>query len=79
MSSTLEASALRHEVRVVGANGDPRVVRRLAELGVRAGCRMVALRRTPGGGRVVSVDGSRIALDRDTLRLLTVEPVGAAG
>src|SRR5438094_156278 len=37
--------------------------RRLAELGLRAGAEVVVLRRTSGGGRIVAVEDSRIALD----------------
>lgn len=48
--------------------------RRLAELGLRAGVEVLVLHRTAGGGRVLAVGDTRIALDRGTLRSL---PVGA--
>ncbi|WP_162872824.1 FeoA family protein [Austwickia chelonae] len=45
--------------------------RRLSELGLRPGARLTVLRRTAGGGRIISVAGSRIALDAQTTRQLT--------
>ncbi|GAB77412.1 Fe2+ transport system protein FeoA [Austwickia chelonae] len=45
--------------------------RRLSELGLRPGARLTVLRRTAGGGRIVSVDGSRIALDAQITHQLT--------
>jgi Fe2+ transport system protein FeoA len=49
--------------------------RRLAELGLRAGARVRVVLRTAGGGRVIAVDESRIALDRQTLRRIPVTHV----
>ncbi|HLZ38429.1 MAG TPA: FeoA family protein [Mycobacteriales bacterium] len=48
------------------------VARRLYELGLRPGTEVVVLHRTAGGGRVVLVDGARVALDRATLLALPV-------
>jgi ferrous iron transport protein A len=48
--------------------------RRLAELGLRAGSRVTVLHRTAGGGRLVAVGQSRIALDRETLAGMPVSP-----
>jgi ferrous iron transport protein A len=48
--------------------------RRLAELGLRAGGRVTVLHRTAGGGRLVAVGHTRIALDRQTLTGLPVVP-----
>lgn len=48
------------------------VARRLYELGLRPGTEVVVLHRTAGGGRVVLVDGARVALDGATLRALPV-------
>lgn len=45
---------------------------RLAELGLRAGERVTLTQRGVGGARVVSVGGSRIALDRRTAAQLPV-------
>ena len=52
----------------------PDRARRLAELGLRAGARVVPLHRTAGGGRLVAVDDTRIALDKGTLRAFPVHP-----
>lgn len=46
--------------------------RRLAQLGLRAGAEFVVVMRTSGGGRVIAVAGSRIALDRMTAQELQV-------
>ena len=55
---------------VLRGSVSPGVIRRLAELGLRPGAAVVAGRRTPGGGRVVQVAGSSLALDADLLRAL---------
>ena len=44
--------------------------RRLATLGLREGASFRLLTRTIGGGRIVLVGGSRIALSRELLRTL---------
>lgn len=46
--------------------------RRLAQLGLRPGAELVVFMRTSGGGRVVGVSGSRIALDQATAQRLQV-------
>jgi Fe2+ transport system protein FeoA len=46
---------------------------RLATLGLREGASFRLLTRTIGGGRIVLVGGSRIALSRDLVRLLRAE------
>ena len=51
---------------LVSATAPPAARRRLAELGLRPGGAVRVLRRTTGGGRIVSVAGSRIALDAAT-------------
>ena len=48
--------------------------RRLAELGLRPGAEIHVMRRTSGGGRLLGIGPSRMALDRATLRSLHVEP-----
>ncbi len=57
---------------------DPPRVRRLAELGLRAGAEVRVLVRTSGGGRVVALGDDRIALDRGILRRLPVAVPGRA-
>lgn len=74
------ASCPVEEQRVLlRAEGDLRMRRRLAALGLRRGAPVTLMMRTAGGGAVVSVAGSRIALDRSMLRSLyatTMEAVG---
>jgi ferrous iron transport protein A len=47
---------------------------RLAQLGLRAGAAVTVLARTAGGGRLVAVGTTRIGLDRDTSRRLSLLP-----
>ncbi len=51
---------------------EPRLGRRLAELGLRPGAAVRVLMRTPGDGRVIAIDQARIALGRDLLRQVAV-------
>lgn len=63
---------------VVSAN--PVLRRRLAELGLRRGTRVIATQRTTGGGRVVASGDMRVALDRHaaaSLRVIVDEPPAA--
>lgn len=46
--------------------------RRLAQLGLRPGAEVRVVMRTSGGGRVVAVAGSRVALDHATAQRLRV-------
>jgi ferrous iron transport protein A len=50
---------------------------RLAELGLRPGAVVRVVNRTPGGGCVVGLGTSRVAVDRHTARNVAVESVGA--
>ncbi len=59
-------------------NVTPAQVRRLAELGLRAGAAVTVLFRTAGGGRVIGIGESRIALDRATLAAIPVLTTSAA-
>ena len=52
---------------------DESVRRRLAQLGLRPGADIQVLRVTAGGGRIVAVAGSRIALDRATATCLLAQ------
>lgn len=52
---------------------DPEQRMRLAELGLRPGETVTLALRGVGGARIVSVAGSRIALDAQTARALPVE------
>jgi ferrous iron transport protein A len=49
--------------------------RRLAELGVRVGSHIRVLYRTTGGGRVLAVDGSRVAIDAGLAAAISAEPL----
>jgi len=75
MSSTttplLDAEQGRATVVSLGLAAGPE--RRLRELGVRPGAAIEVHRRTSGGGIVVGVAGSRVALDRASARAITVE------
>lgn len=48
--------------------------RRLAELGLRGGSRIVVTQKTAAGGRVVKVGATRYAIDGVTAKALQVEP-----
>ncbi len=50
------------------------MARRLAELGLRAGERVQVMHRTAGGGRLLAVGDTRIAVDRQTARSIPVRP-----
>lgn len=52
----------------------PGVRRRLAELGLRAGARVTVLRRTSGGGAILAVGDSRVAVSRTVLSTIEVIP-----
>ena len=56
----------------VDATDDQR--RRLAELGLRPGQEVTVSQRAVGGARVLSVHGSRIAVDARTAAALRVQP-----
>lgn len=55
-------------------DGPPALVRRLAELGIRRSAVVTPMHRTAGGGRVIDVAGSRIALAVTVLRSILTEP-----
>jgi len=53
------------------------MARRLAELGLRAGERVQVMHRTAGGGRLLAVGDTRIAIDRQTARAIPVREAEA--
>jgi len=60
---------------VVGTIGaEPVLRRRLAELGIRRGEHVTPLHATSGGGRLVAIGDTRVALARAVLRVVEVEP-----
>lgn len=70
---TLAAAPLGEPLTLMRSDANPELCRRLAALGLRRGAQLRLVNRTAGGGRVVSVAGSRIALDRSMLDCLHVE------
>jgi ferrous iron transport protein A len=74
VATSLARAPIGIELRVVGAAGPTALTRRLAELGLRTGSHVRCVQRTAGGGRIIDVAGSRIALGRDVLESVqTVE------
>ena len=53
------------------------MARRLAELGLRAGETVQVMHGTAGGGRLLAVGDTRIAVDRQTARSIPVRPTEA--
>ncbi|MCS6712376.1 ferrous iron transport protein A [Brachybacterium sp. EF45031] len=72
-ADTLLSAPLRDEVVLDAPAADDALRRRLAELGLRCGSCVRPLQRTPGGGMIVDVRGSRIALDRSTCACLLLQ------
>lgn len=58
---------------VLSVAADPSLVRRLAELGLRSGQVVTPLHRTAGGGRLIAVGDTRVALARAVLRGIEVQ------
>ena len=68
------ASARRHAtVRVVRVSGRPRLIQRLAALGVVPGVSMTVLK--PHGPALISVGGARIAVGRSAAKSVEIEVV----
>lgn len=76
MSSTLLDARLGERVTLDVPAAEAALRLRLAEMGLRCGQCVCPLQRTPGGGRIVEVGTTRVALDRGTCRLLAL--MGAA-
>lgn len=71
----LVGAPLGTHLTVVGTPPPGPVAQRLARTGIRAGATITVLSRTAGGGRVVSVAGSRLALGDAVLRQILVAEV----
>lgn len=56
---------------------DPSLSRRLAALGFRRGTPVSIVQKVAGGGRLISVAGSRIAMSADLLKACFVSEAGA--
>lgn len=59
---------------MTAVGGTAAIQRRLSEMGIRTGSRVKVLYRTTGGGRVLSVDGARIAVDSRLAAAIHAEP-----
>ena len=69
----LAGCAVGSTVRLAGLDSvDGTQRRRLAEFGLRPGGLVTVLARTAGGGRLVGLGTSRIALDAETARSLAI-------
>ncbi len=77
MATSLARAPIGIDLRVIGAVGPTALTRRLSELGLRVGSHVRCVQRTSGGGRIVDVAGSRIALGREVLESLQTEPARA--
>jgi ferrous iron transport protein A len=62
---------------VAEVSGEPTWVGRLAELGVRAGCRLCMLR--PGSPCLLQVGGCRLSLRGECAMRILVRPIACAG
>ncbi|MCA0435455.1 MAG: ferrous iron transport protein A [Actinobacteria bacterium] len=71
-SRTVADAPLGATLSVASIAAEGPAQRRLAELGIRPGARVAVLRRTAGGGRILGVADSRVALDAGTARTITL-------
>ena len=69
----LASAPLDTPLTLVDVAGPAANRRRLASLGLREGVPFRLLTRTIGGGRILLVGGSRIALGRELVQLLRAE------
>lgn len=71
----LAAAPLHTDLTLVESGAPERSRQRLASLGLRVGSRFSLLQKTAGGGRLLLVGGSRIALGSELLTSLRAEVV----
>lgn len=69
----LSNAPLRTPLTLIGADVDPGASQRLIALGLRVGSSFSVISKTAGGGRVVQVAGSRVAVGRSLLAGLRAE------
>jgi len=69
----LASAPLDTPLTLIGVSSAVTSRRRLATLGLREGASFRLLTRTIGGGRIVLVGGSRIALSKDLVRQLRAQ------
>ena len=78
MPPTLARASIGATVQVLGVRGAPGPLRgRLAELGLREGASIQVVQRTAGGGRIVGIAGTRLALGAEVLDFLAVSEVSS--
>lgn len=78
MTISLAQAPLQRPLTLVSTQAaEPETCRRLSTLGLRCGSTLCLLSCTAGGGRVVSVSGARIALDKSVLSQLMAEEISA--
>ncbi|WP_206662222.1 FeoA family protein [Propioniciclava sinopodophylli] len=73
--TTLDRAPLGAPLLLTATHPDANVARRLASLGLRRGVRVSLVQKLAGGGRILSVNGGRIAVDAGVLAHLMVEDV----
>lgn len=73
--TTLDRAPLGAPLLLTATHHDASVARRLASLGLRRGVRVSLVQKLAGGGRILSVNGGRIAVDARVLAHLMVEDV----
>lgn len=73
--TTLDRAPLGATLLLTATHHDANVARRLASLGLRRGVRVSLVQKLAGGGRILSVNGGRIAVDAGVLAHLMVEDV----
>jgi len=74
-SLTLDTAPLGTPLVVLTTDAEPAVARRLAALGVRRGARVTLVQGLAAGGRIVSVGGGRVAVERRVLAGVRAEVV----
>lgn len=73
---TLETVPVGTTAVVATLHSSPARRLRWAELGLRPGARVTVRARTAGGGRILGIGLSRVAVDRAVLRAIHVETTG---
>ena len=69
----LDAAPLDSPLKLKQVNADSHLAKRLAELGLRCGTPIKVALKTSGGGRIIYVNGSRVALGADLVKQMEVE------
>ena len=67
---------LRQTVELVSIDLPPHLAEPLLERGILPGCRICPIRSSPAGDPVISIDGSLLALRKETAACLCVRLLG---